>query len=112
MNGAQRIFMERARQVDVEGYSTALDLQYERGELVRAANCYINAEETPEDSMPAEWPWDSSSWKPTTRERNLEKAGALLLAEADRLDRTAVFFGDVEEILYRVDQIAKELDSL
>lgn len=111
MSGKARIFKERARQIDIEGYSPSSDEQYTRGELVRAANCYVNAEETPEGSMPAEWPWDSMSWKPTTRERNLEKAGALLLAEADRLHRTATFFGDADAVMDRVDDIAKELDT-
>lgn len=112
MSGKARIFKERARQIDIEGYSPSNDEQYTRGELVRAANCYINAEETPEGSMPAEWPWDSMSWKPTTRARNLEKAGALLLAEADRIHRTSMFFGEDDEVISRVGEIAKELDTL
>lgn len=33
------------------------------------------------------WPWDESWWKPTNRRRDLVKAGALILAEIERLDR-------------------------
>ena len=33
------------------------------------------------------WPWLSSWWKPSTNRRDLVKAGALILAEIERLDR-------------------------
>jgi hypothetical protein len=35
------------------------------------------------------WPWDKGWWKPTpdNRIRELEKAGALIAAEIDRLQR-------------------------
>jgi hypothetical protein len=33
------------------------------------------------------WPWDASWWKPTTPRRDLVKAGALILAEIERIDR-------------------------
>ncbi|GAG33310.1 unnamed protein product, partial [marine sediment metagenome] len=36
---------------------------------------------------PEIWPWDPSWWKPTDERRNLEKAGALIVAELERLDR-------------------------
>lgn len=35
------------------------------------------------------WTWDRSWWKPTNRRRDLVKAGALILAEIERLDRAA-----------------------
>ncbi|AFQ48272.1 hypothetical protein [Burkholderia cepacia] len=46
---------------------------------------------------PAWWPktWEPSWSKPTTPRRNLVKAGALILAELERLDRVAVSTGAV-----------------
>ena len=35
------------------------------------------------------WPWAAEWWKPGLRRRNLVKAGALILAELERLDRAA-----------------------
>jgi hypothetical protein len=35
------------------------------------------------------WPWDESWWKPGDRIRELAKAGALIAAEIDRLNRIA-----------------------
>ena len=34
-------------------------------------------------------PWDGKGWQPTTYRRNLVKAGALIVAEIERLDRAA-----------------------
>jgi hypothetical protein len=35
------------------------------------------------------WPWDRKWWKPKDRRRDLVRAGALILAEIERLDRAA-----------------------
>ena len=35
------------------------------------------------------WPWDREWWKPTTQRRDLVKAGALILAEIERIDRAS-----------------------
>lgn len=36
------------------------------------------------------WPWGAEWWKPRESRRNLVKAGALILAEIERLDRKAL----------------------
>jgi hypothetical protein len=36
---------------------------------------------------PARWPWSQDWWKPTNPRRDLVKAGALIAAEIERLDR-------------------------
>lgn len=56
-----------------------------------AAVCYINETETVNRNggKPWGWPWDASWWKPNARRRNLVKAGALILAEIERIDRAA-----------------------
>jgi hypothetical protein len=48
------------------------------GELARAAHCY-------ERGSSAGWPWRQERWQPGDRKTNLVRAGALYLAEYDRL---------------------------
>jgi hypothetical protein len=78
-------------------------------ELSRAALCYIlKAIHTENDDTrynphlasdeqyrppyprwepPREWPWESTAWKPKGTRADLVRAGALILAEIERLDR-------------------------
>lgn len=87
------VFSERRRQIKEEGWSPAHDDRYVHGQLAEAAACYAIASRHPEGPdiplhhLPANWPWDESWWKPTDRRRMLVKAGALILAEIERLDR-------------------------
>lgn len=39
------------------------------------------------DLLGFSWPWNGRWWKPTNRRRDLIKAGALIVAEIERLDR-------------------------
>ena len=82
--------VERVRQTSEEGWTTEHDAEHACGELSAAAACYA----TPtglrylaKDGTPTVWPWASSWWKPTPddRERELVKAGALILAELERI---------------------------
>ncbi len=101
------IAAERRRQVESEGWTPEHDDKYSCGELARAAACYAlqaaqRSDETPyEDSAGRKrwwrtgfaikrfWPWGWGWWKPLDRQRDLEKAGALIAAELDRLIRAA-----------------------
>ncbi|EMV3551293.1 hypothetical protein AACI63_001068 [Escherichia coli] len=67
------------------------DDEHCNGELAMAAVCYINETGTVNRNggKPWGWPWDASWWKPNARRRNLVKAGALILAEIERIDRAA-----------------------
>lgn len=101
MTGIESIAAERQRQIEVEGFAPEKDAEYVHGELVDAARCYLmaaffervfgrppNLQELGELGF---WPWDSSWWKPEGgRVRNLEKAGALIAAEIDRLQSDPV----------------------
>lgn len=87
---------ERRRQQEVEGWTPAHDDKHDKGEMPRAAGLYaISAGfatkyldgETETCPVPDGWPWDSKWWKPTNARRDLVKAGALILAEIERLDR-------------------------
>ncbi|WP_347220307.1 hypothetical protein [Chryseobacterium sp.] len=79
------VLAERQRQISVEGWTPEHDDGHDTEELAFAASCYATADEG--EAPPAVWPWDWSWWKPKGRRRNLVKAGALILAEIDRLDR-------------------------
>jgi hypothetical protein len=94
MTGAELIATERHRQIFEEQWSTYDDDQYTEEELIDAAHCYINARRyrevfLQEDAVPLRWPWNEVGWKPTPedRMRELVKAGALIAAEIDRLQR-------------------------
>lgn len=101
------IAAERARQIEKEGWSPEHDDNHSRGELARAAACYAlqaaqRSDETPYEDRPGRrrwrrthlvivrfWPWGWGWWKPVDRQRDLEKAGALIAAELDRVIRAA-----------------------
>lgn len=89
---ARDVLIERARQINNEGFSPEQDDRYQDGSLADAAACYAliaTGRRICSGSIPHYWPqtWAHSWWKPTTQRRDLVKAGALILAEIERLDR-------------------------
>jgi hypothetical protein len=92
---AAEINAERTRQISAEGWTPEHDDQHGNGELAHAAACYA-AGFLPSDIkdgtnlVPWIWPWDRKWWKPTNPRRCLIKAGALIIAEIERLDRAAL----------------------
>lgn len=111
MNGFQRIAQERLRQIEEEGYDEGHDDAHSDDELARAAAVLAAPErifvaDTSFEKKTGEvewvrffspWPWDEDSPEKgveyeaadqiETRIRELEKAGALVAAEIDRLLR-------------------------
>lgn len=87
--GVARIATERRRQVEVEGWTPEHDDKHDGFQLVGASLCYLlYAGSFPEPgSPPPSWPWEDQWWKPHGAIRNLERAGALIAAEIDRLLR-------------------------
>lgn len=93
--GIEIIADERQRQVVEEGWTSEHDNQHTKNELVRAAVCYAVANEDHmnedgEDLIESGyWPWHPDWFKPSPddRIRELAKAGALIAAEIDRLQR-------------------------
>lgn len=91
--GVRCIATERRRQVEVEGYLPCSDDNYVCGELSDAAVCYATRQyyrdfrKNPAFFMM--WPWHPDFFKPTPDDRikELTKAGALITAEIDRLQR-------------------------
>lgn len=91
---------ERLRQIREEGWTPEHDDEHTDGGLARAAGFYAmyagfsEGERGMHGAPPApHWPWDSSWWKPgpdasiASRRRELVKAGSLILAELERLQR-------------------------
>lgn len=90
---ARDVLAERQRQISAEGWTPESDDRYAEGDMSDAAGCYaLHAffAEAPTSSPPAWWPWAAHWWKPSTPRRDLEKAGALILAEIERIDRAAI----------------------
>ena len=123
MTGIERIAAERLRQIAKEGWTPEHDDEHAPEVLELAAACYAMPPEDRgskivrysygfctrydegnsvfkmgESKVPALWPWDGEWWKPSTRERDLEKAGALLAAALDlRMRRSVAGEGEVRE---------------
>ena len=98
--GTEAIIRERTRQIRDEGFSEEHDDQHDDGQLAMAASCYAQASATYDlqSEFAGEphpfWPWDPEWWKPghpdvdlKDKVRVLAKAGALIAAEIDRLER-------------------------
>lgn len=100
---ANDIIAERQRQISEEGWTPEHDDKYNDFQLAFAAAGYaqnvadyaggyyqphscIDWTDAPE---PEAWPWSPVWWKPSNPRRDLVKAGALILAEIERLDRAA-----------------------
>ncbi|MBU9502880.1 hypothetical protein KTE68_22270 [Burkholderia multivorans] len=90
---ARDVLSERRRQIEAEGWTPDHDDEHDNGEMACAAACYALAELFVFDMsglFDKLWPsdWSRKWWKPTTKRRNLVKAGGLILAEIERIDRT------------------------
>ena len=99
----QSIIEERLRQIEVEGWTTDHDDRHIEGEFAQAAACYAMPELVRKSYQsyskfgwfPRWWPksWSVGWWKPSkdgsieSRKKELIKAGALILAELERLNR-------------------------
>lgn len=97
---AADILSERRRQIEAEGWTVEHDDEHVYGEMANAASCYAAGQivsAIPKEMHPDRgaagyrsiWPWDHKWWKPKTYRANLVRAGALIVAEIERLDRTA-----------------------
>ena len=85
--GIDAIAAERRRQIDEEGFTPESDAMYAYGQIGYAASCYARYAGLRMHHPPKEWPWFSTRWKPKSRREDLVRAGALIAAEIDRLDR-------------------------
>lgn len=108
------IAAERARQISIEGWTPEHDDEHGKAEMATAAACYAlladplrsfpvdhtrkishyyaRHDDGPQPvykDVPKFWPWDAQWWKPKGQRADLVRAGALILAEIERLDRIA-----------------------
>lgn len=90
------VIAERLRQQAEEGFDAAHDDKYTEGELAAAAASYVDFASYSDDTrarytgrVVTGWPWAADWWKPKSRRQDLVRAGALILAEIERLDRAA-----------------------
>ena len=102
--GIELIADERKRQIEKEGWTGEHDAEHVHGELAQAAMCYAdpNPNKDPLGSKApivlhpshttVKWPFSPDWWKPSPddRIRELVKAGALIAAEVDRLQKIPV----------------------
>lgn len=87
--GIELIAEERQRQIEVEEWTPEHDDKNTNEQLVIAASCYCLPIAQREFCIREQWPFDYEWWKPTPNDRirELQKAGALIAAEIDRLNR-------------------------
>lgn len=94
------IIAEHARQHSVEGWTPEHDDTHKNGELALAAGSYCESAARPNIlarkpgmafAIPKLWPlsWSRDWWKPKSPRRDLVRAGALIIAEIERIDRAA-----------------------
>lgn len=97
MTALDDIASARERLVADMGFGNGRADEFVHGQLARAASAYAEFAARREDSRrlavgaPSLWPWWSlGEWKPTQdRRTDLVRAGALIVAEIERLDRAA-----------------------
>lgn len=91
-DAARDVLAERQRQVMSEGWTPEHDDEHDMGELAHAAAWYSvdpNMRNALDERGLGFWPWAQEWWKPSTPRRDLVKAGALILAEIERIDRAS-----------------------
>ena len=87
---ASRLLAERLRQVTEEDYTPEHDDEHEKGELARASACYAGAAFVTQGVFdylnPFDWQFRQAVIE-KDRIRQLEIAGAFIIAEIERLER-------------------------
>lgn len=89
--GIELITEERQRQLEKEGWTSKHDDQHTSQQLPILAMLYACPAKYRPMLNPTGWftamQWNLDWWKPTERIKELQKAGALIAAEIDRLQR-------------------------
>ncbi|RFB69907.1 hypothetical protein E4P32_13975 [Herbaspirillum sp. 3R11] len=86
---------KRQRQQDDESWTPENDDDHRDGQMATAAGYYALACGFPHERdlgrgvVPTYWPRTRDWWKPKSKRSNLLRAGALILAEIERIDRAA-----------------------
>lgn len=110
------IRQERERQIKVEGWTRQHDDEHEGGDLLRAGVIYYQHAihdgniAYRANNIPLGWPWGDRDWKPKDKVRNLERAGALCLAEQERINR-GFAPGHDAHVIQKLELIVAALDA-
>lgn len=89
--GIRDVLAERHRQIEEDGCSPEFEDAHDGAELAEVAACYaLTAAGAAPEQIQMHWPWEGKWWKPADRREALVIAGAFILAELDRVDRTDV----------------------
>lgn len=92
------VLAERQRQVSSEGWTPGHDDEHGAGSMARAAAVYalvgssdgrVQGDELTPSITERLWPWGWNWFKPKSKRHNLVRAGALILAEIERMDRAS-----------------------
>lgn len=108
------VMHERCSQLSEKGHAPEWDDTYTKGELVNGAIAYCDAsvgEVTEEDAADVGllfWPWPPETFKPRDKRSNLVRAAALIIAEIERLDRTAHRASDHQVGLFSTAEASHE----
>lgn len=94
MTALEKIAAERRRQIDQEGWTAEHDDTHRAGELALAAAAYaavssarIDGSMTIADLAFRLWPFQPYQMKQKDQEADLVRAGALIVAELERIER-------------------------
>lgn len=98
--GLDLIAKERKRQIEKEDFTIEHDDGHYNGELNQAGRAYFY-------NNHKLWPWDLEYFKAFgSQKRNCEKAGALIQAEIDRLERFKLkIANEIDELLQKEKNI-------
>lgn len=109
MTPLEEIAAERKRQVESEGWSAEHDDKHDHGEMRNAAAAYAmtpSARQVSKLNMyhgdtirDRIWPWSREWWKPKDHRRDLVRAGALIIAEIERMNRQSLR-GETSRLVY------------
>ncbi|AMM23203.1 hypothetical protein [Variovorax sp. PAMC 28711] len=88
-DAARDVLAERQRQIMSEGWTPEHDDAHDGGTLAVAA-AYYALNDVSHTYGSVSWPWASEWLKDKGPRRNLVRAGALIIAEIERLDRAAL----------------------
>lgn len=109
---------ERQRQITEEGFTATHDDHHSEYEALIMAAATYEMEPEERTEIPASWPWDIKTWKPTASEgvsgriRELSKAGALYMAAKDMMERQEIDTPLKQAVCTKIDLMAELIAGL
>lgn len=95
------VLAERSGHVEREGWTPEHDDEHGAGEMAAAAAAYAFSAATSERYLHLDpiglFPWGKEYWKPKSPREDLVRAGSLILAEIERIDRAGIRQHEADE---------------